>query len=124
MFLPGDAALLTVAQIGPLLPGQYRPGQPRHRNGEIVDSAQDAVRRDGAHLQRMEIMFGPRLEDWQRTQRIERMIVEGALVALARSPLLGLEHFVHDNLPSAPRYGGVAGGQIGAGNLQINGWLT
>src|SRR6266511_1339686 len=69
-------------------------------------------------------MFGPRLEDWKGPKRIERVLLERTHVTFARAPLLGLDHFVHDDLPGARHDVWIAGGQIGAGDLQIDGWLT
>ena len=89
-----------------------------------MESAKDVIGRNGAHLQRVQVMFGPCLQDRQGPKRIERVLFERAHVTFARAPLLGFDKFVHDDLPGARHDVWIAGGQIGAGNLQIDGGLT
>ena len=127
MFLPSDTALLTVVQSGPLFPGQDRPGQPRHGQGEVVEPAQDVVGRDRARLQRLQEVFRPRLQDRQGAERIERVFLQRTYIPFACAllhPLLGFDQFVHDGLPGPRHDVGIAGGKIGAGDLQVDRGLT
>ena len=54
---------------------------------------------------------------------VERLVFDGGLPAVLGLAFFELDHFVHDELPVAGGNLRVAGGQIGAGDLQVHGGL-
>jgi len=54
---------------------------------------------------------------------IERLVLDGGLPAVLGLAFLEFDHLVHDELPVAGGNLRVAGGEIGAGDLQVHGGL-
>src|SRR6266496_3913815 len=66
VFLSRDCALLPVPDWGPERFGQHRPWQPRHPDGEVMESSQEVVRRNLTAFQYAQHMFSLGLKEPQR----------------------------------------------------------
>jgi hypothetical protein len=88
-----------------------------------MEATQKNIRAYRASFQNPQKMFGARLQDWQCLDGIKRLVFHGALPSRARRSLFEQGGFDHDRLPGAFGDLRVAGRQVGAGDLQIDGWL-
>ena len=68
-------------------------------------------------------MLWSRFQKWLMPDAVEGFVFDGGLPAMLGLVFFQLHQFIHDELPSANGNLRVAGGEIGAGDLQIHGGL-
>ncbi len=117
MFLPRDCPFFAITDCGPLSFGHYRPGDPIHVQGEIVESAQKGVGRDRALLQHPQEVFRSRFENRKLAQKVERLVLHRDLPTVLVGAVLELYQFIHYRLPRACGGGGITRLPIHAGQL-------
>ena len=108
----------------PAFPGQHRPRQPRHVEGEVLHPAQKDVGANRSVFQSAQEVFRAGFQDWKTAYRIECLVAHGSLPANQGRPLFQSGRLVHDVLPGAGGDLRVAGCEIGAGDLQVDGGLS
>jgi hypothetical protein len=123
MFLPGDGALVLELNFRPLPFHDDRPRQPCHVQGEVVDAPQIYIGRNFSGFEHAQKVFRPRFQNRQVTNQVKRLVLDGGLPAVLRLAFFEFDHFLHDELPVAGGNLRVAGGEIGAGDLQVHGGL-
>ena len=119
LFRQRDAAPGFVTIFRPEIRGDDGEGDPAQAEGETVEAFQEKhLGRFGA-LHEFKEIGGGGFQQGLVADQVKGGGPENAGVALAAAvPAAGL-HQVHDGLPGAQQEGGVTGGEVGAGELQI-----
>ena len=123
MFRPGDGPFVFELNLRPLPFHNHRPRQPRHVEGEVVDAPQINIARNFSYFEHAQEMFRPGFQNRQMADGVEGFVLDGCLPAALRLTFFEFYHFLHDELPVAGGNLRIAGGDIGAGDLQIHGGL-
>ena len=121
VFIMGGGALGLVADGGPLLLGDDRPGEPAHVQGEVVESAEVNVGRDRADVEDAQEVLGLGFDNRQLTQRRKGSVLDGRVPAAAGLTLFGPHQFRHHVFPIAGGGGGIPGLPVDAGQLEAEG---
>ena len=112
VFREGDGAFRFELDRRPLPLGDHRPSEPVHVQGEVLQSAQEDVRRHGSDLEHVEEVLGLGLEDAQVPDGIESMVFHSAVPTIEGRSSFGLQDCVHRGLPGSLGDLGIAGGQV------------
>ena len=124
MFLPRDAAPFLGLVFGPEVRRDDRHGDPARAQGHMMQPPQETEGGRLASAERGKEIIGGGFEQFLGPQAIQRGRLERGGVAFAAAGLPPGLHLLHDGLPRALEIGGVAAGQVGAGQMQIEGRLA
>src|SRR5258708_30783277 len=103
MLLKGDGSLRLKAHLGPETLGNDRPGQPIHREAEVVQLAQMNVGADGARLETSQKLLRLGFDDDLVTDQIKSGLLRGAAPTILSRAAFGLDDGVERMLPSSSR---------------------
>ena len=88
-----------------------------------MDAPQIYIGRNFSGFEHAQKVFRPGFQNRQLTNQVKRLVLDGGLPAVLRLAFFEFDHFVHDELLVAGGNLRVAGGEIGAGDLQVHGGL-
>ena len=78
VFPTGDGPFLFELNHRPLALHHHRPRQPPHVQREVVNAAEENIRRDRADIKHLEKMFRLCFQNRQVANQIKRLVLEGA----------------------------------------------
>jgi len=124
VFLFGDRSFRFVSDLGPLSFWNHWLQQPIHIQSVIVNASEINISGHLPIFERSQEMIGTGFDQRQIADAIKVLIIDGDRPSSESLFIFLLHNLFHDILPGSRDEFGVAGREISAGDLNVDGWLA